>query len=134
MDTEEKLDAIYSFITGFGTRETEDAQNAIFIANELFNLGLPLEFKGMGRVGVECLDLYFTLESTEPSQKNPEAFNAGRMLSRYNSRELMLMALYVWNEGRSALTDEEIEEARALLEKWDVTGEKSTEPSALASG
>ena len=121
----EMLDAIDSFIGGFGTRETKDAQNALFIAKKLFNLDLPLEFRGMGRVGVECLRLYFPLERAKPSQKNPGAFNAGKILSEYDSRELMLMALYLWNEGRSSLTPEERDEARALLERWDMPGEQS---------
>lgn len=134
MDTEEMLDAIDSFIGGFGNRETEDAQNAVFIAKELFNIDLPLEFRGMGRCGVECLDLYFILEDAKPNQKNSEAFNVGRKLSHYNSRELMLMALYLWNEGRSSLTEEEREEARALLEKWGTTGKQTTKQSAAVSG
>ena len=134
MDTEEMLDAVDSFIGGFGTKETEDCQNAVFIAKELFNLDLPLEYKGMGRVGVECLDLYCILEDVEPNQKNSEAFNAGKMLSRYSSRELMLMALYLWNEGRSSLREKEREEARALLEKWRLTEEQPIKESATASG
>lgn len=72
----------------------------------------------MGRVGVECLNLYFPLERAMSCLKSLEAFNAGQMLSEYNSRELMLMALYLWNEGRSALKKEEIEEARTLLKEW----------------
>ena len=87
MNTEEMYDAIDSFIGGFGTRETEDSQNALFIAKKLFNLDLPLEFRGMGRVGVECLDLYFPLEDAKPSQKNPEAFNAGKILSNVPTLE-----------------------------------------------
>ncbi len=134
MDTEEMLDAVNSFIAGFGNRETKDAQNALFIAKELFNLNLPLEFKGMGRCGVECLDLYFTLERAKPSRKNPEAFSAGETLSEYGSRELMLMALYLWNKGRSALTPEEREEARTLLKKRGVMGKQSTEQSVVVSG
>ncbi|MBU7046896.1 MAG: hypothetical protein HXS54_10735 [Theionarchaea archaeon] len=132
MDTREMLDTIYSFVSGFGKREIKDGQNAIFIAKELFNLDLPLKFKGMGRVGVECLRLYFTLEDAKPSRKNRVAYNAGRMLSKYSSRELMLMALYLWNKGRSSLTVEEREEARILLEKWDAPGEKLQ--SAAVSG
>ena len=119
-------DILDSFISGFGTRETEDAQNAVFIAIRLFNLDLQLEFRGMGRVGVECLDLYFPLEDVKPSQKNPEAFNAGKILSEYDSRELMLMALYIWNEGRSSLTPEERDEARSLLEKWNILEKPKT--------
>lgn len=59
MDTREMLDTIYSFVSGFGTREIKDAQNAIFVAKELFNLDLPLKFKGMGRVGVEWFPPFF---------------------------------------------------------------------------
>lgn len=128
----ETYDIIDSFVGGFGTRETEDAQNAFFIAKKLFDLDLPLEFRGMGRLGVECLDLYFPLEEVEPNRENMEAFNAGKTLSEYNSCELMLMALYLWNEGRSSLTPEERIKARALLEKWDAP-EHSTK-SATASG
>jgi len=119
-------DILNSFIGGFGTRETKDAQNALFIAKKLFSLDLPLEFRGMGRVGVECLRLYFPLERAKPSQKNPEAFNAGKILSEYDSRELMLMALYLWNEGRSSLTPEERDKARSLLEKWDISEQPKT--------
>ena len=118
MDREETSDMIYSLVAGFGNRELNDAQNAVFIADKLFNFELALKWKGMGRVGVECLNLYFPLERAMSCLKSLEAFTAGKMLSEYNSRELMLMALYLWNEGRSALKKEEIEEARTLLEKW----------------
>ncbi|KYK34356.1 MAG: hypothetical protein AYK19_12270 [Theionarchaea archaeon DG-70-1] len=57
------LDTIDSHVAGFGTRKTEDCQNAVFIAMKLFNLDLPLEYKGMGRVGVECLRLYCILRN-----------------------------------------------------------------------
>ena len=134
MDTEEILDAVNSFIAGFGNRETKDAQNALFIAKELFNIDLPLEYKGMGRRGVECLRLYRILRNAKPHQENPEAFHIGETLSEYDSRELMLMASYLWNEGRSSLTEEEIEEARALLEKWGITGRQPTKQSVVASG
>ena len=133
MDIEEMLDAIYSFIGGFGTREAKDSQNAVFIAKELFNLDLPLEYKGMGRRGVECLDLYRILRTAEPHKKNPEAFHIGEILSEYDSRELMLMASYLWNEGRSSLTEEERVEAHALLEKWGATGNQPTKHSAAVS-
>ncbi|KYK37426.1 MAG: hypothetical protein HXS48_23835 [Theionarchaea archaeon] len=134
MNTRELLDIVYSFFAGFGTRETRDKHNALFIAKELFNLDLQLEFKGMGRCGVESIELYGVWKNVKPYQKKSEAFNAGKMLSHYNSRELVLMASYLWNEGRSSLREEEIEEARILLEKWETASEQSTEPSAVASG
>ena len=132
MDIDEMLDAVDSFVAGFGKREYADGQNALFIAINLFNLDLPFEFKGMGRRGVECLRLYRILRNAQPSQKNMEAFHIGETLAEYDSRELMLMALYLWNEGRSALTQEEMEKARGLLEKWKEI--QPTEKAATASG
>lgn len=129
----EMLDAIYSFIAGFGDRDTADTSNAVFIAKELFKMNLPLEFRGAGRLGVESLELYGILRDAKPQQKNAEAFNEGKTLSEYTARELMLMASYLWNEGRSALDEREREEARALLEKWG-RGEEPAKESAVASG
>ena len=56
----------------------------------------------------------------------------GETPTEYDSRELMLMALYLWNEGRSALTEEEMERARELLGKWKEI--QTTEKPATASG
>ena len=135
MDTEEIFETLDSFVAGFGNRDNPDTNNAAFIARELFNMELPLKFRGAGRHGVESLKLYGMLEDVEPNQKNSEVFNAGKKLSRYSSRELMLMASYLWNEGRSALDEKEIEEARALLEKWKKTEERGAKPSeAMAPG
>ncbi len=135
MDTEELFDTLDSFIAGFGNRDNPDVNNAVFIANELFNMELPLEWRGAGRQGILSLRLYGMIEEVEPQKKNPETFNAGRKLSRYNSRELMLMASYLWNEGRSALSEKEMEEARALLEEWEKTEERGAKPSeAVTSG
>ena len=92
---------IDSLIAGFGTRETKDCQNAVFISKELFNLDLPLEYKGMGRVGVECLRLYCILENGRHLKKNPKVSKIGQTLSQYSSHELMVMASYLRNEGRS---------------------------------
>ena len=105
MDTEEMLDTIDSLIAGFGTRETNDCQNAVFIAMKLFNLDLPLEYKGMGRLGVECLRLYCVLRNGKHLKKKPKVSRIGQTLSQYNSHELMVMASYLWNEGRSSLIE-----------------------------
>ncbi len=117
--TREMLDTVYSLIAGFGERDVADTSNMVFIAMELFKVSLPLKFRGAGRLGVESLELYGILEDAKPQQKYPEAFNVGKMLSICSARELMLMASYLWNEGRSALDEKEREEARALLEKWE---------------
>jgi len=120
MEIGEMCNVLDSFVPGFGKRDNPDTNNAVFIANELFNLGLTLKWRGAGRQGIQSLKLYGMLEDVEPDpKKKPEAFNAGRRLSVYDSHELMVMASYLWNEGKSALTEEEMEEARALLKKWD---------------
>ena len=138
MDIREMLDAIESFIAGLGNENTKDINNAVFIAKELLDLNVPLDFRGAGRHGVKSLKLYRILEDATPIQKDQKAFHVGKILSECTSRELMLMASYLWNEGRSSLDNTEREEAFMLLqEKFGVTTEKEqvTEPSAaVASG
>ena len=73
------------------------------------------------------------LRTAELHKKNPEAFHIGEILTEYDSRELMLMASYLWNEGRSSLTEEERVEAHALLEKWEATENQPTKHSAVIS-
>ena len=120
----EMLDAIGSFVAGFGNRDDPDINNAIFIAVRLQCLDLPLDFKGAGRLGVESLRLYGILPDMKPNQKKQEIFHIGRMLSRFDSRELMLLASYLWNEGRSSLNEKEREEALILLQEKFGTEEK----------
>jgi len=138
VDMREILDTAESFIAGLGNKSNIDINNAVYIAKELLGLNLPLKFRGAGRHGVKCLRLYRILEGTRPAQKDQKAFHIGKILSEYDSRELMLMAAYLWNEGRSSLDKTEREEAYMLLqEKFGVTTEKErlSEPSAaLASG
>lgn len=138
MDIGETLEVIESFIAGLGNKSNIDINNAVFIAKELLNIDVPLEFRGAGRHGVKCLRLYRILEGTNPAKKDQKTFHIGKILSEYNSRELMLMAAYLWNEGRSSLDKTEREEAYMLLqEKFGVTTEKErlSEPSAaVASG
>lgn len=137
MDLREMLDTIESFIAGLGDKSNIDINNAVFIAEELLGLNVPLKFRGAGRHGVKSLDLYGILRDTKPNQRSEEAFRIGKMLSECNPRELMLMASYLWNEGRSSLDENEREEAFELLqEKFGVTGKKQVaRPSAaVASG
>lgn len=42
MEIEEMYNVLDSFVPGFGKRNNPDTNNAVFIANELFNLGLSL--------------------------------------------------------------------------------------------
>lgn len=122
MSDETLFSIIESFIAGFGKRESSiDIYNALFIAKELQVLSLPIEFKGLGRLGVESPKLYRILRDAKPKQENQEAYNIGEMFSEYNSRQLMLMASYLWNEGKNALDETERAEAKALLhEKFNI--------------
>jgi hypothetical protein len=132
------LDDIESFVAGFGDRNSMDINNAAFIAKELLNLNLPLEFRGAGRLGVKSLELYGILEDIRPNQKNQETFHIGMALSGFDSRELMLMASYLWNEGMSSLDEDQREEALILLqEKFGVKTEEEQAKklsAATASG
>ena len=136
MSIREMVDTIESFITGLCNKNRIDINNAVFIAKELFDLNARLDFRGAGRLGVLSLDLYVILEDIKPNKKNQEAFRIGKTLSEYDSRELMLMASYLWNEGRSSLYKDEREEALMLLqERFGITTEKVAKPSAAtASG
>ena len=138
MNIEEMLDAVNSFIAGFGNRNDMDINNAIFIAIELQQLNLPLVFKGAGRLGVESPKLYRILRDARANQVNREVFYIGRTFSEFKSSELMLMASYLWNEGKSSLDETEREKAITLLqESFDIPVEKGRNakpPSVTASG
>ncbi|MBU7043892.1 MAG: hypothetical protein HXS47_09905 [Theionarchaea archaeon] len=133
----ELLDEMGSFVAGFGNRDDADINNAIFIAMELQGLDLPLDFKGAGRLGVESLRLYGILPNVKPNQKKQDIFSIGKMFSNFDSRELMLLASYLWNEGKSSLNEKEREEALVLLQKKFSTVEKeqfAKSEAATASG
>lgn len=119
MEMKEILEITKSFVAGLGEKDNIDVNNAVFIARELLGLNLPLKFRGAGRHGVKSLELYRILYSITPDQepKNQKAFNLGKILSEFNSRELMLIASYLWNKGRSNLDEVERKEAFELLQK-----------------
>lgn len=135
MDIREMLDTLGSFMAGLGNKSDIDVNNAVFIAKELLDLNLPLQFRGAGRHGVKSLELYGLLRRTTPTEKNEKAFSSGKMLSGNNSRELMLMASYLWNEGRSSLDETERGEAFELLkDRFRETRDSATPSTATASG
>jgi hypothetical protein len=138
MDIERMFGIIGSFVVGFGKRSSIDVNNAVFIAEKMKELDLQLDFEEAGRLGVESTRLYGILRKARPEKKYQKASNIGKKLSNFDSRELMLMALYLWNEGENSLSEEEKEEALSLLEKKFnilLKGEGTTKlPPALASG
>lgn len=117
MKADEMNEIVGSFISGFGKSNKIDINNALFIAKELFHLYLPITYKGAGRNGVKSLELYMILRNIKPSQKNEEVISIGNTLAQYSSRELMLIASYLWNKGKSSLNSMEREEASILFEK-----------------
>lgn len=116
MNADEMNEMIGSFISGLGKKDTIDINNAMFIAKELLDFNLPVTYKGAGRNGVKSLELYMMLKNVKASQKNEEAFHIGEIFAAYSSREMMLMASYLWNEGKSSLNSHEREEAYMLLQ------------------
>jgi hypothetical protein len=138
MNIEKTFDIVESFMAGFGNRDSIDINNAIFIAIEFQKLSLPIDFKGAGRLGVESPKLYRILRDAKPDQENQGAFYIGRMLSEFDSRELMIMASYLWNEGKNCLKKDEKTEALTLLqEKFNMIVEKektAKRSSATATG
>lgn len=138
MNVEEMLEIVGSFIAGFGNRSSLDVNNAVYIAMEVQSLDLPLVFEEAERLGVESTRLYGILRKAKPKRKYYKAFNIGRNLANFSSHELMLMALYLWNEGRNSLSKEEKEKALSLLENKFNTKAKEgrflKSSSATASG
>lgn len=136
MNADEMNEMIGSFISGFGKKDTIDINNAIFIAKELSDFNLPIKFKGAGRNGVKSLELYMMLKNIKANQKNEEAFHIGKTLAGYSSREIMLMASYLWNEGKSSLNSKEREEAYMLLQEEfrQFKRKHETTPSIAISG
>jgi len=86
---------------------------------------------------VESPKLYRILRDAKANQVNQEVFYIGRTFSEFKSSELMLMASYLWNEGKSSLDETEREEAITLLqENFGIPLEKgqiAKQPSVTAS-
>lgn len=74
-----------------------------------------LEFEKSGHLGIESTRLYGILLKVQPNKKYKEVVMVGRELSKYDSRELNIMALYLWNKGRNTLGNHEKDVARVLL-------------------
>jgi len=119
MKAVEILDIVGSFLIFFGNRDEADVHNAIFIAIEKFKMDLPLSFRGAGRKGIQSGELWRILREVKPNEKHKEPLHIGNFLSIFTSRELMLMASYLWNEGRSALSETERELALRVLNDMD---------------
>jgi len=106
-----------SFINGLEKEKLEDITNAALIGNELLGLELSVEFNGACRDGVLSYQISGHLHFIRPNQNDKRSYEIGKHLSKYSSRELAFMALYLWNEGRSALYEGERIEARELLKR-----------------
>ena len=119
MNADEMNEMIGSFISGLGKKDNIDINNAIFIAKELLHLHFPIKYRGAGRNGVKSLELYMILRNVKVNQKNKEAFRIGNTLAEYSSSELILMASYLWNEGKSSLNSNERGEAIILLKNYE---------------
>ena len=123
------------FIAGFQRTNKEDINNCLFIARELFKLKIDIKFRGAGRKGVKSFELYGILDSLndftetakiflETGEKwrlylkyGGKAYHCGEELSKCSSSELILMATYLFNEGKSSLTESE-KALRLLKEKF----------------
>jgi len=115
MDGKKIKEMLGSFIDGLEKKDLSDINNGVFIGNGLLSLGLPFKFEGAYRSGVESLQICGLLNHIEPNHIDNRAYEIGKRLSTYNSKELALMSLYLWNEGRSTLYNDERERARGLL-------------------
>lgn len=108
-------ETIGAFIKSFGKEDLHDINNGVYLATQLLNLKIPFEFRSKGRFGVVSFELCSILDLAKqtPQSDDQSIHKIGNILSKYNSKELMCMALYLKNKAR--LYPEEIEEAKKLL-------------------
>lgn len=90
--------------------------------DEIEELANQLEFDESGRLGIDSTRLYGILRKVLPNKKFSSVVSVGKQLSRYESNKLMIMAAYLWNEGRNSLSNEEKEEAQMLLKEFREIG------------
>jgi hypothetical protein len=112
------IEVLDSYISGFGRKDISDVNNSVYIAKELLGFKIPVRFNGADRLGVNSLDICGALRYVRPirpNKDNVEAYEIGKRMSKYSSQELILMALFLWNEGKSTLYDDERRKARELL-------------------
>lgn len=130
MDVEHVLNSIKSFIEGFKRENEVDINNGVFIAKELFHFEIPFHFRDGGRLGIESLELYSLFDvipKRKVNERDEKAYEVGKELSKFSSRELRLMASFLWNEGKSSLFPEERVEAADLIKEYLQKTEKEIE-------
>lgn len=107
---------IESFTTGFERKTFYDVQNAIYISNQILTLNFPIKFNTACRTGVESLELNGLLcMNLEASESDYRTYLIGTRFRCISSEDLRLMALYLWNGGKSDLFDEERVKAKRIL-------------------
>lgn len=116
MEKEKSKIILKSFIDGLGKKDISDINNAVYIAQKQLGLGITIEFDEEYRTGVESYKLNGILICLESEGGNEKVYEIGRRMSRYNPTELAWMALYLWNQGRSVLYNDERDIAKKLLE------------------
>ncbi len=133
-----EIELMCSYIGGFGRTDSNDVSNSIYVAKTLLNLEITSKkFREQGRYGVGADDITLTIGYIERNIRNDEhfilkrlekenenEFKIGEMMSKYNSKQLALMALFLWNNGKSTLYPDERKEAENLLKK-DFSYEKA---------
>lgn len=111
-----KLDIISSFVNGLEKYNSEQINNAVFIAKELFGMDLDYEFRDHGDLGVVNYSLCENLLGLSGYVSDKKAFDIGRRLSEYKSEELRYMAKHLFNKT-SGLFPEERKIAREILKE-----------------
>lgn len=120
------LNLLENYVAGFSRKEAEEICNSIFVIETKYNHEIfPFKFREDGRLGVSSGEIYKILRfiGTETSVsedfQDNLPYKLGKFMSNYSGEELKLMALYLWNHGRSALYPDERTKAKELVEKLD---------------
>ena len=116
-----KLKVLSSFIKGFGRENASDVINALFIAKELMNAEVSLDFENRDNNGVDSPEirrlLFFNKDYLlEHAETQNIFFKAGRVLSKLNSKELRWTAQFLLNKKKH-LYEHEVKKAEETITK-----------------
>lgn len=121
-------DYLAAFALGVGIKHPSLCDSA-FISQKIFGFRMPRDFKYYGRGGIRsdmlCRDLallrFANRETNDKKLRSryKRAFKVGKLFSKYDSKKLQSVALYLWNgyKGAGDLTPDEVEASKAIIEE-----------------
>jgi hypothetical protein len=112
---------VKSFAEGLGRDTPSDIVNGLYVSVKLMALDFPYEFHNGDPHGVSCREVRRILAFDLASDGTDRcALEAGKRLSRYESKILGLLAQYLYAKDKH-LFPHEVEAAKGLLAEFPVS-------------